>query len=490
VKNLLTLTWLLLLATLATAHVGSPDVYFEGDAGPYRMLVVVRMPAVVPGVAEIEIHALSPGLQNVKVVPLRIIGLGAELAPVADPAERSSEDRGVFRAKLWVMLRGAWKIQIEAEGDRGTGELAVPIAAVALTARPMSGNMAWLLISLMATLVLGAIGIVGAAVRESMSPPGVDLPPSASRHARIAMVCAAILVAGLVWLGKAWWSSEAATNAETLYTVPHVSASLDSPSQLSLSLGKPSGRRWSERIRLDDLVPDHGHLMHLFLVRLPGLDRMYHLHPRQEGMMGHFVQQLPAMSSGQYQVFADIVHATGFPETEVSEIALPNVPGAALQGDDAAAVANPLTMAGRSMSSTLSSGASVRWMRDTAPLRAGELAALRFRVEDAAGRAVTDLEPYMGMAGHMVVVRSDCKVFAHVHPNGSAPMATVELANGVSSGTTSTVHPAHAAAIPAEIAFPYGFPQAGTYRLFVQIKRAGQIETAVFDAEVAESAAR
>ena len=32
-------------------------------------------------------------------------------------------------------------------------------------------------------------------------------------------------------------------------------------------------------------------------------------------------------------------------------------------------------------------------------------------------------------------------------------------------------------ALPAEVSFPYGFPQPGDYRLFVQIKRRGQIET-------------
>jgi len=34
------------------------------------------------------------------------------------------------------------------------------------------------------------------------------------------------------------------------------------------------------------------------------------------------------------------------------------------------------------------------------------------------------------------------------------------------------------------VRFPYGFPQAGDYRIFVQVKRAGRIETGVFDAHV------
>ncbi|MCW5808791.1 MAG: hypothetical protein KIT31_40950, partial [Deltaproteobacteria bacterium] len=113
------------------------------------------------------------------------------------------------------------------------------------------------------------------------------------------------------------------------------------------------------------------------------------------------------------------------------------------------------------------------------PLRAGVATTLRFRVEDARG-APSPLEAYMGMAGHAAVVRTDRTVFAHLHPSGSVAMPALELAGERVS------HAGHHMTFPAEVAFPYGFPRAGAYRVFVQVRRAGRVETAAFDARVAE----
>jgi len=37
---------------------------------------------------------------------------------------------------------------------------------------------------------------------------------------------------------------------------------------------------------------------------------------------------------------------------------------------------------------------------------------------------------------------------------------------------------------PAEVSFPYGFPEPGRYRIIVQLKRAGTVQTGMFDALV------
>src|ERR1051326_1129428 len=106
----------------------------------------------------------------------------------------------------------------------------------------------------------------------------------------------------------------------------------------------------------------------------------------------HFAQAMPALPAGRYQMFADIVHATGFPETQIGEITLPEIHGGALQGDDSSWAAMPLNQSTSSDVAMLSGGGRMLWLHD-APLRAGEPLRLRVRVGDGLGQAATDLQP-------------------------------------------------------------------------------------------------
>src|SRR5205085_8831466 len=46
----------ILLAALSMAHVGSPDTFFAGQAGPYNVRVSVRLPGVIPGRAQVTVR--------------------------------------------------------------------------------------------------------------------------------------------------------------------------------------------------------------------------------------------------------------------------------------------------------------------------------------------------------------------------------------------------------------------------------------------------
>ena len=72
----------------------------------------------------------------------------------------------------------------------------------------------------------------------------------------------------------------------------------DARSRADGRLALDAARSGLDRIRrLDDFVPDHDHLMHLFVVS-PALDRLWHLHPA-ETATGAFEQRLPDMPAGR-----------------------------------------------------------------------------------------------------------------------------------------------------------------------------------------------
>src|SRR6516162_2641825 len=120
---------LLYLAVPLAAHIGSPDVFFEGDAGPYRLLVTIRPPQVIPGVAEIEIRSLAADVSQIHIVPLRLAA-AQQFAPVPDLARPSREDPQYYTGSLWLMATGSWKVRVDVDGARGKASLAVPVPAL------------------------------------------------------------------------------------------------------------------------------------------------------------------------------------------------------------------------------------------------------------------------------------------------------------------------------------------------------------------------
>ncbi|PWT99655.1 MAG: hypothetical protein C5B51_26615 [Terriglobia bacterium] len=459
------------------AHVGSPDVFYEGEAGPYRLLITIRPPEVIPGVAQIEIRAASSDVRQVRIVPLRITGPGARLAPAPDVAQPSKDDPKFYTGSLWLMNPGSWQVRVQVDGAQGPGTVSVPVPAASTRMLPMQGVLVATLIPLGLLLFFGLVSIAGAAGREAQLEPGVQPDAQRVRRARITMVVTGVLLTGVVWLGNQWWSSEAGTFQDRIFKPLRLEAELEHGDRLALRLNDPG---WLNR-STDDLIPDHNHLMHLYVIRIPQMDLVWHLHPERTGD-ARFVQSLPAMPGGRYALYGDIVHATGFPETATAELDLPAIAGQPLAGDDAGGAGRPLAQADyNSLVAPLSEGYQMIWERGTVSYRARQPYEFRFRVQDASGRPAADMELYMGMQGHAAFVAADRTVFAHVHPSGSVPMAALSL---LPEANPHAGHTMTHEGLPAEVSFPYGFPKAGAYRIFVQVKRAGKVETGTFDARV------
>ena len=473
-----------LLAVLSggrmTAHVGSPDVYAEGSAGPYKLFVVVRPPLVIPGVAEIEVRSSTPGVDRITAAPIPLTGEASKHPPVPDAMVKPSGDSQFFTGHLWIMRPGSWQVRFAVSGNQGSGTLSIPVAATAMGTRQMRTGLGTLLAGLGILLVLGMVGIVGAAAREAQTSPGESVSPANRKRAYIAMAIAFSVLVLCVLLGRNWWNTEAADYASNVYKPLEMHATLAAGNVLDLQMIDPG---WLRMRKLDDFVPDHNHLMHLYAIRWPGMGVVFHLHPEMAGT-GEFRLALPSMPAGTYHLYADVVHANGFPETLVASVTLPEIRGRALAGDDAEGT--PGANAQASAVYKLPDGYSMQWKRPPA-LVAKSPQEFTFQLLDPQGQPAKDMALYMGMVGHAAFVKNDGTVFAHIHPAGTIAMAALMMAeaqNGV--GDMAGMHMAGmdrsgGSTIPSTVSFPYGFPSAGNYRIFVQMKHGNTVETAAFD---------
>ena len=171
------------------------------------------------------------------------------------------------------------------------------------------------------------------------------------------------------------------------------------------------------------------------------------------------------MPPGTYRLYADIVHANGFPETLTADLIVPaNLPPAPLAAEDASAAPPALSQGELGTRYKLPDGYTMVWDRPQ-DLTANTAYAFRFRLLDAAGQPAADARPYLGMAGHAAFVKTDGTVFAHTHPEGSAAMQAMMLANGspekwpIPARWPAWIWPARSGAIPPMVEFPYGFPR-------------------------------
>jgi hypothetical protein len=495
----------LLFPAAAMAHVGSPDIYADGNAGPYKLFVTVRPPLVIPGVAEIEVRAenAADGAQvsGIEIAPIPMVGEASKHPPVADAMKVSAEDKQFYTGALWIMASGSWQVRFRVHGSQGDGVLSIPVPATSSATLGMKAGLRTILSALGLLLVVGIVGIVGAATRDSQLPAGAEPEAKGRKRAAIAMAITVAAMAGAVWFGNHWWNGEADDYAHYVYKPLTMAATVGPDQILQLKISDPG---WLRSRKVTDFVLDHDHLMHLYLLREPGLETVYHLHPEQTGP-GQFQLALPSMPAGGYQLYADVVHATGFPETLTARIEVPAISGKPLAGDDAKGTVPELSplravngcpvnpVAGPRF--TLPDGYTMVWNNPAQiPAKSPEL--FSFTLLDAKGNPPSDMALYMGMVGHAAFVKEDGTVFAHVHPSGTVSMAALMMAaaqNGSQKGATNPatkmdsmpgmdMGSGASSSIPNSVGFPYGFPTPGAYRIFVQMKHGQTIETAAFDA--------
>ena len=481
-----------------TAHVGTTLVVQQGTAGPYALGVLVRPPGVIPGLVQVTIRASGAIPRELSIQPA-LWRYGTKGAPPPEIATPVPGEPGTFATQLWIMSSGSYAFHVKASGAEGSGSFIVPFTSAATLTLSMPKGLGAILAALGGVLVLGVLTIVGAASREGTLAAGLTPDATRRRRARRSMALAGGVLAVAVFGGAKWWDAVEGDYRRSLYRSLAVSSSVSAGDARTLTLvvtdsnwNFQPNRESPRRGILSPLMPDHGKLMHLFLVQAGGAGAAAHLHPTRVNERT-FSTSVPALPAGSYWLFADVVHESGYARTLVDTVDVP-AGSAALNadGDDAIALSLPRAEQGVA----LADGGRLQITMQGAPAAGGDVL-VRATVTEANG-APSPLSAWLGMAGHAMLLRTDGQVFVHLHPMGTGSMAAAErLARREAGDTTSyganqpTSHAEHQlSAVPGvaamgEVSFPVAFPTAGSYRVIVQVRRVGHaVETGMIEVVV------
>ncbi len=192
----------------------------------------------------------------------------------------------------------------------------------------------------------------------------------------------------------------------------------------------------------------HERPFHLFIISRD-LSQFAHVHPEPTPDGGFVLRQ--DIAAGEYVLVADFLPAGGTSQLVQRAVVTPGYAGPLFGAVPELAVSGSEQVVG-----------GLRIVMDAVSPAPRRETALRFHISDAStGLPVTDLEPYLGAAGHLLVVNQDLTAAVHGHPEGVA-----------TSGPTVTFAPV--------------FPAPGRYKMWVQFQRRGAVVTAAFVVTVPE----
>jgi len=183
----------------------------------------------------------------------------------------------------------------------------------------------------------------------------------------------------------------------------------------------------------------HEKVVHLIVVR-DGLDEFAHLHPKVDGE-GTITVEFAFPKSGKYRLFADHQPQGKTPGLAIGEL---NVAG----NDEPAPALVP------SDSNEIAVDKIVAYVAMTP---GGQETLMRFHLTDTNGQTISDLQPYLGAMGHLVIISEDGREYVHAHP--------------LKEGTTSP---------DGAVEFAAHFPRGGLYKSWGQFQRGGAVFTVPF----------
>ena len=95
-RSFLVVVLVVLLVAESVAHVGSPNVFYDGSAGPFQIRVVIRPPIAIPGDAQFDVR-----VENATSILIQPAYAGATIdqAEPPVPEEFKNEKFARFRCR-------------------------------------------------------------------------------------------------------------------------------------------------------------------------------------------------------------------------------------------------------------------------------------------------------------------------------------------------------------------------------------------------------
>ena len=205
---------------------------------------------------------------------------------------------------------------------------------------------------------------------------------------------------------------------------------------------------------VQDFAVVHEKRFHLFVIS-QDLEDYDHVHPEQQAD-GSWALDMSLPRPGPYKIYADFLPSGGTPQVLVRPLVTSDVSTEDAAGNGARLVPD------RSLNHTIGD-LSVTLQLPPGGLIAGREERFVYTLADArTGKPVRDIEPYLGAWGHSLALSEDMSRVVHAHPVELVP----DGRPASRSGPTLT--------------FKASLPEPGAYRIWTQIKRNGELVTAVF----------
>lgn len=188
----------------------------------------------------------------------------------------------------------------------------------------------------------------------------------------------------------------------------------------------------------------HEKKFHL-LIASEDLNWFVHEHP-QMNADGTWSMPIKFPAAGKYWVYGDVAPAGKSSQLLVAQVNVMHGPKADW---DKSLVPNlgPITV----------SGVTAKIKPVDEPLPIGKNTLLEVQLTDSEGKPVLDTEPWLGAAGHMMIIHQDGQTVVHSHPKEDAE--TVAMAK------------------EGRFRFMARFPKAGLYKGYAQFSHHGEIKT-------------